>query len=207
VCATLMLRWLLSLGFTLALTLLGVLGQQENQPQGFGAHHIIDEAYAYLQSHECSGQRWGLPYHFYRPSLTKYSADQWLWDSCAHMITWSHRNVSNAVADLRTMLSMQRKDGRIPEIIFWSAEKESWLQHWKKTVWFSVPAFTDLTQMPLVPFALRAIWQKSKDTQLMQEMLPKIVRYCKKSTGHQTTRLTHSPLGFLQPKCSILMLC
>jgi hypothetical protein len=79
-----------------------------------------------------------MPFHFYRPSQEKYSADQvtthslthshthslfllsltyllftvqWLWDSGAHMITWSNKNVTNAVLDLRTMLQMQQEDG------------------------------------------------------------------------------------------------
>lgn len=36
------------------------------------------------------------------------------------MITWSNRNVTNSILDLRTMLQMQQDDGRIPEEIFWS---------------------------------------------------------------------------------------
>jgi len=81
---------------------------------------IIDKCYNYLESHLCEGKKWNLSYHFYRPSIEKYSADQWLWDSGAHMIVWSHRNVTNSILDLRTMLQFQQKDGRIPEEIFWS---------------------------------------------------------------------------------------
>ena len=81
---------------------------------------IIDKCYNYLESHLCEGTKWNLSYHFYRPSIEKYSADQWLWDSGAHMIVWSHRNVTNSILDLRTMLQFQQKDGRIPEEIFWS---------------------------------------------------------------------------------------
>ena len=81
---------------------------------------IIDSCYDYLESHLCEGEKWGLPFHFYRPSIEKYSADQWLWDSGSHMIVWSQKNVSNAVLDMRTMLQMQQDDGRIPEQIYWS---------------------------------------------------------------------------------------
>ena len=35
------------------------------------------------------GHKWGLPFHFYRPSLQKYGAYQWLWDSGSHQIVWS----------------------------------------------------------------------------------------------------------------------
>jgi len=81
---------------------------------------IVNQCYNYLESHLCEGTKWNLSYHFYRPSIEKYSADQWLWDSGAHMIVWSHRNVTNSILDLRTMLQFQQKDGRIPEEIFWS---------------------------------------------------------------------------------------
>jgi hypothetical protein len=69
-----------------------------------------------------TGTKWDLPFHFYRPSLQKYGPYQWLWDSGSHQIVWSHRNVSNSIADLRTMLQFQQPDGRIPEIIFWGPQ-------------------------------------------------------------------------------------
>lgn len=31
----------------------------------------------FLLSHQMIGTKWGLPYHFYRPSLQKYGPDQW----------------------------------------------------------------------------------------------------------------------------------
>jgi hypothetical protein len=43
--------------------------------------NIVDQCYSYLESHLCEGEKWGFNYHFYRPSIDKYSADQWLWDS------------------------------------------------------------------------------------------------------------------------------
>lgn len=81
---------------------------------------ILDSCYDYLEQHLCEGRKWGKPFHFYRPSVEKYTADQWLWDSGAHMIVWSQKNVNNAVLDMRTMLQMQQPDGRIPEQIYWS---------------------------------------------------------------------------------------
>lgn len=81
---------------------------------------IVDTCFEYLDSHLCEGVKWNKPYHFYRPSIEKYSADQWLWDSGAHMIVWANKNVSNSVLDMRTMLQFQQENGRIPEEIFWS---------------------------------------------------------------------------------------
>jgi hypothetical protein len=36
------------------------------------------------------------------------------------MIVWSHKNVTNSILDLRTMLQLQQESGFIPEEIFWS---------------------------------------------------------------------------------------
>jgi hypothetical protein len=144
---------------------------------------VAEKCYAYLTAHEVSGvsnSTWakGVPYHFYRPGLTKYGPQQWLWDSGAHMTVWSHRNVTNAVLDLRTMLSMQRDDGRVPEMLFWApGDRASALQ-------YSMPCCADLTQMPVLPFALRAIANATAHQQgaaaaasLLQEFMPKVLRY------------------------------
>lgn len=88
--------------------------------KGFDISKIIDSCYSYLEEHLCQGHKWGKPFHFYRPSMEKYTADQWLWDSGSHMIVWSQKNVNNAVLDMRTMLQFQQPDGRIPEQIYWS---------------------------------------------------------------------------------------
>ena len=80
---------------------------------------IVDTCYEFLESHLCEGTKWGYDYHFYKPANEKYSADQWLWDSGSHMIVWSHKNVTNSILDLRTMLHLQQSNGRIPEEIFW----------------------------------------------------------------------------------------
>jgi hypothetical protein len=81
---------------------------------------IVDACYDYLESHLCEGTKWGKKFHFYKPANQKYSADQWLWDSGSHMIVWSHKNVTNSILDLRTMLHFQDDNGFIPEEIFWS---------------------------------------------------------------------------------------
>lgn len=117
------------------------------------------------------GEKWGLPFHYYRPSLQKYGPHQWLWDSCSHMMSWSHRNVSNSIADMRTMFQMQQPDGRVPEIIFWGHQSIEDLA--MTELQYSNTKFVDLTQMPILPFALRAIYNATKDVALVQELLPK----------------------------------
>ena len=141
---------------------------------------ILDTCYSILESHLCSGHKWGKPYHFYRPSIEKYSADQWLWDSGSHMIVWSNRNVSNSILDLRTMLLMQQPNGRIPEEIFWSDRTA--VQNAEILLQYSSTQFTDTTQMPVLPYSLRAIAQRSplpmKKT-VIKEFLYPLVNYFK----------------------------
>ena len=136
---------------------------------------ILQTCYEFLESHLCEGEKWGKPFHFYRPALEKYSADQWLWDSGSHMIVWSHRNVTNSILDLRTMLQFQQPDGRIPEEIFWmnrtSREDLSILLEYSNT------QFTDITQMPVLPYSLRSIYNATKDMNLVKEFLPALVDY------------------------------
>ena len=108
----------------LVVVVLGTAIASQTPPGVPNASAVVERCYAYLDSHLVSGvsqHPWApnRSYHFYRPSLQKYGPEQWLWDSGAHMTTWAHRNVTNAVLDLRTMLSMQRPDGRVPEMLFW----------------------------------------------------------------------------------------
>jgi glycogen debranching enzyme len=137
---------------------------------------LVEGCYALLRSHEVSGTGWGKNYHTYRPALKKYGPFQWLWDSGWHMIVWSHRRPENAIADLRTLLQFQQPDGFIPEIIFWQQNRLL-----RKLVNFysgySHEEFTDLTQMPMLAYSIRAIWQATQDKKLLQEFVPKIVKF------------------------------
>ena len=137
--------------------------------------NILDQCYSYLDSHLCEGVKWDMPFHFYRPSIEKYSADQWLWDSGAHMIVWSHRNLSNSVLDLRTMLQWQRDDGFIPEEIFWSDKSAS--ENALTLLTYSNVNYSDITQMPVLPYSLRAIYNASKDKTYISEFLNPLIRY------------------------------
>jgi len=142
-------------------------------PEGFD--DVLRQCYDALEANLCEGVKWGLPFRFYRPSLQKYSPDQWLWDSGAHMIVWSHRNASNSVGELRTLLRMQQPNGFVPEEIFWGArtqlEDDALLLQWTSS------RHSDITQFPVLPFALRAIHTASGDPALLSEFLHPLVRY------------------------------
>jgi len=168
---------------TISLVVLLLLSARQIQagPQKTGTPaEIAETCYDFLSSHLCEGSKWGLNYHFYKPSNDKYSADQWLWDSGSHMIVWSHKNVTNSILDLRSMLQMQLENGKIPEEIFW-ADRSKAQEDELKLQWSSTRN-TDITQMPVLPFSLRAIINASPvdaRDELLTEFLPPLVKYFK----------------------------
>lgn len=155
-------------------------------------NEVVEACFDHLKSNELKGQRWGLNYHFYQPSQTGYGPFQWLWDSGWHQLVWSHRNVENSLADLRSMLQFQQSNGFIPQMIYWGKKqlrdrimdklagysKKKWLdsttgkQH-KGVFW------NDISQMPMLAYSLRAIWNKTQDLEILKEFLPKLVHYQK----------------------------
>ncbi|UCG54580.1 MAG: hypothetical protein JSV32_08405 [Dehalococcoidia bacterium] len=137
---------------------------------------LIEECYCCLKNNEMIGIRWGIPYHFYRPSLTKYSASQWLWDSGWHMIVWSHRHLENTIAELRSLLRFQQSNGFIPQIIFWRSNRCSQIIR-NLSLNYKHHEYTPFTQMPMLSYSVRALWNASHDKALLKEFVPKIVKY------------------------------
>ncbi len=137
---------------------------------------LIEACYCCLKNNEVTGTRWNIPYHFYRPSLTKYSASQWLWDSGWHMITWSYRHPEKAIAEFRSLLRFQQSNGFIPMIIFWKSS--SCLQIIRKLLLnYKHQEYAPFTQMPMLSYSIRALWNASHDKLLLREFVPKIVKY------------------------------
>ncbi len=151
---------------------------------------VIEACYLHLESNLLRGERWGLKYQFCKPSQTKYGPHQWLWDSGWHMIVWSHRKVENSIADLRSMLQFQQPNGFIPEMIFWGGKKglEMFLNriagYSKKRftnkhtgINYEGVLYTDISQMPMLSYSIRAIWNATHNVELLKEFVPKLVRY------------------------------
>lgn len=137
---------------------------------------IIETSYDFLDAHICEGEKWGLPYHFRNPSTEKYSRDQWLWDSGSHIIVEASRNITSSILELRTMLQMQQPDGRIPEEIFWQERNAK--ENAEIRLQYSNDKFTDTTQMPVLPWSLQRIYERSgKDKRVLEEFLLPIVDY------------------------------
>lgn len=72
------------------------------------------------------------------------------------------RNVQNSIKDLRSLMAMQLPNGMVPEMIFYGSNKLSWLARKMQTFWYSSSRHTDITQMPILPFALRAIFNATQ---------------------------------------------
>lgn len=139
-------------------------------------NEIIDACYQYLQSHLMQGERFGKKYHYYKPANTKYGPHQWLWDSGWHMIAWSYKEPQNAIIDLRTMLQFQQPSGFIPEICFWGGK--TFLERIGHFIFgYSHEEYTDLTQMPMLPYSVRAMWNATHDKTVLEEFVPKLVKY------------------------------
>ncbi len=141
-------------------------------------HELREAAYDYLTSHKVEGTRWDKDYYFFKPANTKYGSHQWLWDSGFHMILWAYEKPENSIRDLRTMLKFQQPNGFIPEMIYWT-EKD-----WPNKVMdcffgYSNSKYTDISQMPMLGYSLRAIWKNTKDEAVLKEFLPKLVEYLK----------------------------
>jgi glycogen debranching enzyme len=137
---------------------------------------IVEKCFNILQSHRVTGARWGKQYSFSRPALTKYGPYQWLWDSAWHIVVWSHRQPVIAVEELRTLLQFQRDDGFIPEIIFWKPFR--YLKIFRDlSILYSHQEYSDLTQIPVLAYSLRAIWNATRDKALLKELLPPLIKY------------------------------
>lgn len=73
------------------------------------------------------------------------------------------------------MLQYQLDDGRIPQQINWQ-HKARWLDTLKPRL-YSRDDYNDLTQMPVLPYSLRSIYNATSDVELLKDIVPKLVKY------------------------------
>lgn len=57
-------------------SLCAVLSVQGTEQKTSTPQEIAATSFAFLEEHLCTGEKWGKPFHFYKPSSEKYSADQ-----------------------------------------------------------------------------------------------------------------------------------
>jgi hypothetical protein len=84
------------------------------------------------------------------------------------MIAWSRINLTNSILDLRTMIQKQvQKNGRIPEMIYWG--NQSRRDSMMNKFFLSDPSQTDITQMPMIPIALKRIYEETNKSKEILE--------------------------------------
>ncbi len=153
-------------------------------------NEVVEACYRHLKSNLMKGSRWGLNYQFCKPSQTKYGPFQWLWDSGWHQIVWTHQNIENSINDLRSLLQLQQPNGFIPEMIYWGGRSklerltDKFVGYSKKVLKDSTTGktyrgefWTDISQMPMLAYSLRAIWDVTQNKAFLTEFLPKLIRY------------------------------
>ncbi len=115
----------------------------------------------------------GKEYLYICPSPGKYP-HQWLWDSCFHAIVMRHFNLDLAEKEMITLLGMVQEDGFLPHVIFWDAN--SFVRIFNNFL-HSSKNFNRLTQPPVVGISLEKIYNKSKDKQFLEKVLPLAKKY------------------------------
>lgn len=124
----------------------------------------------YLKKHYC----------YVMPSPGNYPF-QWWWDTCFNVfILCALDEIALAKQNLLSLFKMQKKNGFVGHMIFWESllprDKLNILQG--PPVWDQLrPHMSSLIQPPLVAQSLLRIYQKSKDDELLMELLPKIKKY------------------------------
>lgn len=106
------------------------------------------------------------------PSPTIYPY-QWLWDSCFHSIVLAKLEPDAAIAELRSLLSRQDKDGMIPHMIFWRPRlTHPYHMWWEKGV-------SSITQPPMLAYAAWQIYEQTGRTDFLKEMFPQMLVFYK----------------------------
>jgi putative isomerase len=85
----------------------------------------------------------------------------WSWDSWKHAVALSMFHIPLAVSSVRSLFTLQGRDGMIPDCIFADSGDNNWRD----------------TKPPLAAWAVWNIFQMSADTGFVREMYPKLVRY------------------------------
>lgn len=136
---------------------------------------IIKRAREVFETNTISGfSDWkNTDYKFIAPANKEY-VYQWLWDTGFHAIVLSHFDVEWAKSEIRNFLKAQWNNGFLPHIIFWGKKKR--LPHWAyiESALSIRPRTTSITQPPVFPISVEAIYKKDKDKEFLREVLPKL---------------------------------
>ncbi len=118
----------------------------------------------------------GKPYSFCVPSTITYPF-QWFWDSCMHAIVWSHFDAEQAKEELRTLLRVQRGNGRIPHRIAWGPMRVYPYRFYLHSTSVRRPAASCLVQPPLLAQAIEAVYRRAATRTFLEETVPAAQRF------------------------------
>jgi glycogen debranching enzyme len=117
----------------------------------------------------------GRAYDYTCPSPRSYPF-QWFWDSCFHAIAWTHFDVEQAKAELRSLLQGARPDGLIPHIIFWERDRYQHVME-RQTLRLASPYLSASIQPPVIAVAVERVYRASGDETFLAEALPKVAAF------------------------------
>lgn len=119
-----------------------------------------------LDQNRKTGGTNGRSYDYTCPSPESYP-HQWLWDSSFHAIVLTHLDPERAKKEINTLLANQREDGFIPCVSVWE----------KRTPWEKLLYIGKITQPPVIPIAVEAIYAATKDSEFVREAYPKLKNF------------------------------
>lgn len=115
-------------------------------------------------------------YKFVAPSNKEY-VFQWMWDTAFHAIVLSNIDVDWAKEEILNFLKGQGEDGFLPHIIFWGDKIN--LPHWAyiESIISIRPKTSSITQPPVFPIAVEAIYKKDRDKKFLENTLDKLAKH------------------------------
>lgn len=124
---------------------------------------ILDQVRKLYNNNHKIGSYGGISYDYTCPSPKNYP-HQWLWDSCFHSIVLTHFDPERGKKEIETLLLNQKADGFIPCVSIWE----------KRYPFEEIFYITKISQPPAIPLAVEEIYKKTKDTDFVNEVYPKL---------------------------------
>lgn len=98
---------------------------------------------------------------------------QFLWDSCFHAIIYSHLDSACGKSEIRSLLARQFKNGMVPHLIYWRRGPAIDID------WGQGRRTSNITQPPMIAYAVWQLFQKDQDTEFLKEIYPNLFHYYK----------------------------
>ncbi len=116
-------------------------------------------------------------YEYSMPSPGRYHW-QWFWDSCFHVIALSRLDTEMARRELETIFATQRDDGFIGHIVYWGRRGafltalyfQGKFGEWRRR-------HSAMLQPPLIAQTVEALYKATRDRELLNQALPKVIAY------------------------------